>query len=98
MLAAGPRRSRAGPRDAGGIEYVQVVQNVGAQAGARTDHLCIDLYELPQIPHRIGEELGGAARYMIKERICPWCRLVRDEVAKRDRLVFEDAASVCFAP
>jgi UDPglucose--hexose-1-phosphate uridylyltransferase len=81
-----------------GIEYVQVVQNVGAQAGARTDHLCIDLYELPQIPHRLGEELGGAARYMIKERVCPWCRLVREEAAQRDRLVYADATTVCFAP
>ena len=53
---------------------------------------------LPQIPHRLGEELGGAARYMIKERVCPWCRLVRDEVAKRDRLVYADATTVCFAP
>ena len=35
---------------------------------------------------------------MIREGICPWCRLVRDEVARRERLVFEDAASVCFAP
>src|SRR6185503_14705305 len=43
-------------------------------------------------------ELGGAARYVIREGICPWCRLVADEVARRDRLVFEDAASVCFAP
>ena len=82
----------------GGTEYLQVVQNWGAQAGARTDHLCIDIYDLPQIPHRIGEELGGAARYVIQEGVCPWCRLVRDEVARRDRLVFEDAASVCFAP
>ncbi len=81
-----------------GIEYVQLVQNVGAQAGARTDHLCIDLYELPQIPHRLGEELGGAARYMIKEHVCPWCRLVREEVARRDRLVYADASTVCFAP
>ncbi len=81
-----------------GIEYVQVVQNVGAQAGARTDHLCIDLYELPQIPHRLGEELGGAARYMIKEHVCPWCRLVREEVARRARLVYADASTVCFAP
>ena len=87
-------RARATP----GIEYVQVVQNVGVQAGARTDHLCIDLYELPQIPHRLGEELGGAARYMIKERVCPWCRLVREEVARRERLVYADASTVCFAP
>ena len=73
------------PADVPGIDYVQVVQNAGRQAGARTDHLCIDLYELPQIPHRLTEELGGAARYLIREGVCPWCRLVRDEVARRDR-------------
>lgn len=97
MLARAREQIRASRR-AGGTEYLQVVQNWGAQAGARTDHLCIDLYDLPQIPHRIGEELGGAARYVIREGVCPWCRLVRDETTRRDRLVFEDAGSVCFAP
>jgi len=85
-------------RKAGDTQYLQVVQNWGKQAGAMTNHLCFDVYDLPHIPHRIGEELGGAARYVIREGICPWCRLVEDEVARRDRLVFEDAASVCFAP
>ncbi|MGI8703991.1 MAG: galactose-1-phosphate uridylyltransferase [Candidatus Limnocylindrales bacterium] len=82
----------------GATDYLQVVQNWGLQAGARTNHLCIDFYDLPQIPHRIGEELGGAARYLIREGICPFCRLVRDEAAAGERLVFEDAASVAFAP
>ena len=45
-----------------------------------TNHLCLDVYDLPQIPHRIGEELGGAARYVIREGVCPWCRLIEDEV------------------
>lgn len=85
-------------RDDGGTRYLQVVQNWGEQAGAMTNHLCLDVYDLPQIPHRVGEELGGAARYVIKSGACPWCRFVVDEVARRERLVFEDAASVCFAP
>ena len=46
----------------------------------------------------MGEELGGAARYVIREGGCPFCRLVRDEPAEGSRLVYEDAASVCFAP
>ncbi|MEA2622190.1 MAG: UDPglucose--hexose-phosphate uridylyltransferase [Chloroflexota bacterium] len=92
-------RDQIGVARAGsGTQYLQVVQNWGAQAGARTNHLCLDFYDLPLIPHRIGEELGGAARYVIREGTCPFCRLVRDEVAGRQRLVFEDAASVCFAP
>src|SRR2546427_5761761 len=83
---------------AGQTEYLQVVQNWGVQAGARTNHLCLDLYDLPQVPHRIAEEVGGAARFVIREGECPFCRLVRDEVRRRGRLVWEDADSVAFAP
>ena len=79
-------------------DYLQVVQNWGAQAGARTNHLCLDLYDLPLIPHRVAEELGGAARFVIREGECPWCRLVREEARTRERLVWEDASSVAFAP
>ncbi len=95
------RLARAAIVDArarGGTDYVQVLQNAGSQAGARTNHLCLDVYDLPQIPHRIGEELGGAARFLIREGICPFCLLVHDEVASGERLVFEDAGSVAFAP
>ena len=52
----------------------------------------------PLIPHRVGEELGGAARFVIREGECPWCRLVREEARSRSRLVWEDAATVAFAP
>jgi UDPglucose--hexose-1-phosphate uridylyltransferase len=97
MLACA-RQAIVAAREADATDYLQVVQNWGRQAGARTDHLCLDFYDLPQIPHRVGEELGGAARYLIREGVCPYCRFVRDEVASGERLVFEDAASVCFAP
>jgi UDPglucose--hexose-1-phosphate uridylyltransferase len=83
---------------AGDTAYLQVVQNWGAQAGSRTNHLCFDVYDLPQIPHRVAEELGGAARFVIREGECPWCRLVRDETRRPGRLVWQDASSVAFAP
>lgn len=95
------RRARdeiVGARTAGRTKYLQVVQNWGAQAGARTNHLCLDLYDLPQIPHRVAEELGGAARFLIREGECPYCRLVRDEVRRPDHLLYEDASAVAFAP
>jgi UDPglucose--hexose-1-phosphate uridylyltransferase len=92
------RRAIVDARARGGTEYLQVVENHGREAGALTNHLCLDLYDLPQIPHRIGEELGGSARYVIREGVCPYCRLARDAVASGERLVFEDASSVAFAP
>jgi UDPglucose--hexose-1-phosphate uridylyltransferase len=85
-------------RTANQTDYLQVVQNWGAQAGARTNHLCFEFYDLPQIPHRIAEELGGAARFVIREGECPYCRLVREVTRTRDRLVWEDMDSVAFAP
>lgn len=97
-LVTGARDAIAEARARGQTQYLTVVQNWGAQAGARTNHLCLDLYDLPQIPHRIAEELGGAARFVIREGECPFCRLVRDEVRYADRLVWEDADSVAFAP
>ena len=92
------RNALADARTAGQTQYLQVVQNWGAQAGARTNHLCIDLYDLPLIPHRVGEELGGAARFVIKEGECPWCRHVREETRRPERLVWQDNGSVAFAP
>jgi UDPglucose--hexose-1-phosphate uridylyltransferase len=97
-LVGGARLALAEAREIGQTDYLQVVQNWGAQAGARTNHLCLDLYDLPQIPHRIAEELGGAARFVIREGECPFCRLVRDESRRPERLVWEDDASVAFAP
>ena len=97
-LITGARDALAEARREDQTEYLTVVQNWGAQAGARTNHLCLDLYDLPQIPHRIAEELGGAARFVIREGECPYCRLVREETIRPDRLVWEDDASVAFAP
>lgn len=97
-LLAEACRALAAARASGQTDYLQVVQNWGAQAGARTNHLCLDLYDLPQIPHRVAEEMGGAARFVIREGECPFCRLVRDELRRPERLVWEDASSVAFAP
>ncbi len=97
-LLARCRDEIVGARRAGLTQYLQVLQNWGAQAGARTNHLCFDLYDLPQIPHRIAEELGGSARFLIREGECPYCRLVRDEVRRPERLLYADDHAVAFAP
>ncbi len=100
LIATMLRKCRDAIQDsaaAGQTAYLQVVQNWGAQAGARTDHLCLDLYDLPQVPHRVAEEIGGAARFVIRAGECPFCRLVRDEV-RGARLLWQDEASVAFAP
>ena len=75
-----------------------MLQNWGRQAGARTNHLCLDLYDLPQIPHEVAEEIGGAARFVIRESECPYCRAVRVERERSTRFLWEDVNAVAFAP
>ncbi len=97
-LVTGARDAIEAARAGNQTDYLQVVQNWGAQSGARTNHLCLEFYDLPQIPHRIAEELGGAARFVIREGECPYCRLVRETTRTRNRLIWEDTDSVAFAP
>jgi UDPglucose--hexose-1-phosphate uridylyltransferase len=97
-LLGAARDAVAAATRAGQTAYLQVLQNWGRQAGARTNHLCLDLYDLPQIPHEVAEEIGGAARFVIRESECPYCRAVRVERERGTRFVWEDDASIAFAP
>jgi len=97
-LLAAARAAIAEAGRTGQTAYLQVLQNWGRQAGARTNHLCLDLYDLPQIPHEVAEEIGGAARFVIRESECPYCRAVRVERERSTRFIWEDGASVAFAP
>jgi len=97
-LLRAARDAVAAATRAGQTAYLQVLQNWGRQAGARTNHLCLDLYDLPQIPHEVAEEIGGAARFVIRESECPYCRAVRVERERGTRFIWEDGASMAFAP
>ncbi len=86
------------PRPADEARYIQVVQSYGMQAGSRSQHLNLELYAIPQIPHWVAEEIGGGARFQIKSRTCVWCGLAAAEEAADERLVLADAHAVVFAP
>ena len=85
-------------RDLGAIAYVQYVRNAGGQAGAMTDHLCFDAYDLPQVPHRLAEEIGGAARLSIRAGGCAYCHLVADESHGGRRMLHRDPFGLVVAP
>jgi UDPglucose--hexose-1-phosphate uridylyltransferase len=78
--------------------YIQVVQSYGRQAGSRSDHLNLELYAIPQVPHWVAEEIGGGARQMIKSRRCVWCALAEAEEESGERLIFSDHHAVVLAP
>ncbi|MEP6680416.1 MAG: HIT domain-containing protein [Chloroflexota bacterium] len=92
------RELAAAPRAPDGELYVQAVQSYGRQAGSRSQHLNMELYAIPQVPHRVAEEIGGGARHTIKNRSCVWCGLAATEEESGERLVLADDQAVVFAP
>jgi UDPglucose--hexose-1-phosphate uridylyltransferase len=91
------------PREAGADGapeplYIQVVQSYGRQAGSRAQHLNLELYAIPQVPHWVAEEIGGGARYVIKARRCVWCGIAEAEEEAGERLVFADHHAVVLTP
>ena len=97
-LLAGCRDAIADARAAGTTDYLQVVQNWGAP-GRRADEppLPRPLRPAPGAASRRG---GAGRRRAVRDPRgeCPFCRLVREETVRGNRLVYEDAASVAFAP
>ncbi|HET6379989.1 MAG TPA: hypothetical protein VFH63_03010 [candidate division Zixibacteria bacterium] len=77
---------------------IQVVQSYGRQAGSRSQHLNMELYAIPQVPHWLAEEIGGGARHQIRTRTCVWCGLARAEEESGERLVLAEERFVVFAP
>jgi UDPglucose--hexose-1-phosphate uridylyltransferase len=77
---------------------IQLVQSYGMQAGSRSQHLNLELYDVPQVPHWVAEEIGGGARHQIKTRTCVWCGLAATEEADGERLVLANEHAVTFAP
>lgn len=78
--------------------YVQAVQSHGMQAGSRSQHLNMEFYGIPQVPHWLAEEIGGGARHAIRSRGCVWCGLAAAEEENGERLVLANRHHVVFAP
>jgi UDPglucose--hexose-1-phosphate uridylyltransferase len=77
---------------------VQVVQSYGRQAGSRSQHLNLELYAIPIVPHWLADEIGGGARHQIRTSTCVWCGLARTEEESGERLVLAEERFVVFAP
>ncbi len=80
------------------LRYLMLFKNHGAEAGSRLDHAHSQLIAIPEIPGQIATELHSAREYFGGKERCLLCDVVRQEIDDGDRLVFEGARFVAFAP
>lgn len=79
-------------------QYVQVFKNKGKEAGASLSHPHSQIVATPIFPKRIKEELYGARRYYRRHKECIFCRLIKEEKEKGERLILKNGHFLVTSP
>ncbi len=79
-------------------EYVSLFKNHGRGAGATRIHPHSQMVGLPLVPPLIEEELRCARRFYDRERRCPYCHTLAEELARGERVVFRNGEMVVWSP
>jgi UDPglucose--hexose-1-phosphate uridylyltransferase len=80
------------------IQYVHIFENTGAAIGVTMPHPHGQIYAFPFVPPLIQRELDSASDYFREHGACIYCRILRDELADRSRIVIENSDFVAFVP
>jgi len=72
------------------FEYALLFRNHGRTAGASLSHPHSQLIALPVVPKRAAEEVEACERYFGKRGGCVFCHILEQELAARERVVFEN--------
>jgi UDPglucose--hexose-1-phosphate uridylyltransferase len=80
------------------IQYVYIFENTGVAIGVTMPHPHGQIYALPFIPPLVARELDTASDYLRDHGQCIYCRILREELAERSRIVTENQNFVAFVP
>jgi UDPglucose--hexose-1-phosphate uridylyltransferase len=72
------------------FEYALLFRNHGRTAGASLSHPHSQLIALPVVPKRAAEEVEACEHYYGSRGGCAFCHIVQQEMATRERVVFEN--------
>lgn len=69
------------------LKYCLIFKNQGKEAGASIQHPHSQLIAIPVVPKRVEEELEGAREYFYRKKSCVFCDLIREEMARAERVI-----------
>lgn len=80
------------------FRYILVFKNEGRAAGASLAHSHSQLIATPIIPKRVTEELEGSKIYYGWKERCVFCDIIKQELAKGERVICENEKFIALAP
>lgn len=96
LLAYRDRMNEYRKRD--GIQYVQIIKNSGAAAGASLEHSHSQLFALPLVPEQVEQELSVCEQWYETHETCVMCELLAGELEKQARIVAMNDQFVAWCP
>ncbi len=90
------RRTRAISQDKK-ISYILCFKNQGSKAGASIVHAHSQVFATQILPPELLEEQKLAQAYWVENKTCPYCNIVKKEMASQ-RGIYQDKYFAAFAP
>ncbi|OGD30346.1 MAG: galactose-1-phosphate uridylyltransferase [Candidatus Aminicenantes bacterium RBG_13_63_10] len=78
--------------------YIQVFKNKGPEAGASLSHPHTQIVATPIVPKRVKEETYGGERFFLKYGECVFCRIIREELERGERVIYRNEHFCVLAP
>ncbi len=80
------------------INYINIFQNHGKEAGASVSHPHSQIIAIPVISPGLKLELNGAQSYWKANKKCVYCIILEWELSHKKRLLFENDSFAVFCP
>lgn len=80
------------------VELIIIFKNHGESAGTSLEHPHSQMIATPIVPYHIRNRIDMAMHYYDNHLHCVFCRMIRDELKEKERIVFESSYFVAFIP
>ncbi len=80
------------------VKYVFPFENRGPEVGVTMPHPHGQIYAYSKMPLRLRLELDNARKYKEEHGECLFCRMIQDEIAFKERVIWENEHFIVFIP
>lgn len=80
------------------VKYISIFHNHGREAGATLFHPHSQIIAIPVLPPDVYRSIKGSAKYYHRHNSCVHCVIIRYELKKKERIIYENEYFIALAP
>lgn len=80
------------------VDYILIIHNHGAKAGATVPHPHSQIFAIPIIPPDVKRSLEGSHRYFRERKRCVHCDVLKNELKEKERVIYQNERFAVLAP